>query len=46
MTGVMAFSALFYEVLHYRHAWALFGVLAALEIWGRVRTTPDPGVVR
>lgn len=44
MTGVMAFSAFFYEVLHYRHAWAMFGVLAALEIWGRNRQ--EPGVIR
>ncbi len=43
MTGVMAFSGLFYEVLHYRHAWALFGVLAALEIWGR--KPQQPGVL-
>jgi hypothetical protein len=24
-----------YEVLHARHVWALFGVVAAVSIWGR-----------
>jgi O-antigen ligase len=24
-----------YEVLHFRHAWALFGIVAALSLWGR-----------
>jgi len=28
-------SALFYETLHFRHVWALFGLIAALEIAGR-----------
>lgn len=32
---VFLVSGLFYEVLHYRHAWALFGLIAALEIYGR-----------
>jgi len=27
----------FYEVLHFRHVWALFGVVAALELTGRRR---------
>lgn len=31
----VAVSALFYEVLHFRHVWALLGVIAALEIAGR-----------
>jgi O-antigen ligase len=24
-----------YEVLHFRHAWALFAIVAALSLWGR-----------
>ncbi len=28
----VAVSALFYEVLHFRHVWALFGLIAALEL--------------
>jgi O-antigen ligase len=32
--GAMLLSGLFYEVLHFRHVWALFGLIAALEIWG------------
>jgi hypothetical protein len=24
-----------YEVLHIRHVWALFGIVAALHLWGR-----------
>jgi O-antigen ligase len=31
--GAMLLSGLFYEVLHFRHVWALFGLIAALEIW-------------
>ncbi|HEV7931360.1 MAG TPA: O-antigen ligase family protein [Actinomadura sp.] len=37
MVVAMLVSAFFYETLHYRHGWALFGLIAALEIWG-VRT--------
>ena len=29
------FSGVFYEVLHFRHAWALFGLIAAVDLWGR-----------
>lgn len=29
------FSGLFYEVLHFRHVWALFGLVAAVDLWGR-----------
>jgi len=32
---VIAVSALFYEVLHFRHVWALLGLVAALELSGR-----------
>ena len=28
-------SALFYEVLHYRHVWTLFGLVAGVDLWGR-----------
>jgi O-antigen ligase len=31
----IAISAMFYEVLHFRHVWALFGLIAALELSGR-----------
>jgi O-antigen ligase len=33
--GAILLSGLFYEVLHFRHVWALFGLIAALEIWRR-----------
>ncbi|MDQ6636184.1 MAG: O-antigen ligase family protein [Candidatus Dormibacteraeota bacterium] len=29
-----AASATFYQVLHFRHGWALLGLLAALHLWG------------
>lgn len=32
--GVAA-SATFYQVLHFRHVWALLAVVAALHLWGR-----------
>lgn len=28
-------SGAFYQVLHFRHVWALFGVIAAVDMWGR-----------
>jgi O-antigen ligase len=28
-------SAGLYEILHFRHVWALFGILAGLDLWGR-----------
>jgi O-antigen ligase len=31
----VAVSAMFYEVLHFRHVWALLGLVAAVEIAGR-----------
>jgi O-antigen ligase/polysaccharide polymerase Wzy-like membrane protein len=31
----VAVAAAYYEVLHFRHVWALLAVLAALQIWGR-----------
>jgi hypothetical protein len=33
----IAVSGLFYEVLHFRHVWALLGLVAALELSGRRR---------
>ncbi len=33
--GAMLLSGFFYEVLHFRHVWALFGLIAAIELWGR-----------
>jgi hypothetical protein len=34
----VAISAMFYEVLHFRHVWALFGLIAALELTGQRRS--------
>jgi O-antigen/teichoic acid export membrane protein/O-antigen ligase len=31
----MFISAMFYQVLHFRHVWALFGLVAAVDLWGR-----------
>ena len=31
----MFMSAMFYQVLHFRHLWALLGLVAAVELWGR-----------
>jgi O-antigen ligase len=28
-------AGMFYEVLHFRHVWALFGVVCAMHLWGR-----------
>jgi O-antigen ligase len=42
--AAVALSAVFYEVLHFRHVWALLGLVAALELSGRKargRTSPD-----
>jgi O-Antigen ligase len=30
----MFMSAMFYQVLHFRHLWALLGIIAALDLWG------------
>ncbi|GLZ08320.1 hypothetical protein Acsp03_57860 [Actinomadura sp. NBRC 104412] len=32
---VFLVSGLFYETLHYRHGWAMFGLIAALDLFGR-----------
>jgi hypothetical protein len=26
---------MFYQVLHFRHFWALLGIIAAVDLWGR-----------
>ena len=31
----LAVSASYYQILHFRHVWAFFAVLAALYLWGR-----------
>jgi O-antigen ligase len=31
----MLISATLYQVLHFRHVWALLGVVAAVDLWGR-----------
>lgn len=33
--AAMFFSAFLYQVLHFRHVWLLFGLVAALDLWGR-----------
>jgi O-antigen ligase len=38
----IALSAMFYEVLHFRHVWAFFGLIAALELARRRPTEPSP----
>jgi O-antigen ligase len=40
----MAISAMLYQVLHFRHLWALLGVVAAVELWGRRDGIRRPGV--
>ncbi|GAA4236315.1 hypothetical protein GCM10022254_45630 [Actinomadura meridiana] len=39
---VFLISGLFYETLHYRHAWAFFGLIAALHLFGRGGDPPGP----
>ena len=31
----LAVSASYYQILHFRHVWAFFAVIAALYLWGR-----------
>lgn len=31
----LAVSAFYYQILHFRHVWTLFAVIAALYLWGR-----------
>ncbi|MVZ98826.1 hypothetical protein F8568_000185 [Actinomadura sp. LD22] len=47
LLAVFLVSALFYQTLHYRHGWAFFGLVAALDLFGRRadpgrRPKPDP----
>jgi O-antigen ligase len=39
LIAVFLISGLFYEVLHYRHGWAFFGLIAAVYLFGRKETT-------
>jgi O-antigen ligase len=31
----LALSASYYQILHFRHVWAFFAVIAAVYLWGR-----------
>lgn len=44
LLAVFLICGLFYEVLHYRHGFAIFGLIAALALFGR--RTPAPAVPR
>ncbi|NKZ06972.1 O-antigen ligase family protein [Actinomadura latina] len=35
LIAVFLVSGLFYETLHYRHGWAIFGLIAALDLFGK-----------
>jgi O-antigen/teichoic acid export membrane protein len=35
-------SAFFYQVLHFRHLWALLGLVAAVDLWGRRDSQDSP----
>ncbi len=39
----MFISAMFYQVLHFRHLWALLGLVAAVDLWGRRDSQDTPG---
>ncbi|WP_329522251.1 O-antigen ligase family protein [Spirillospora sp. NBC_01491] len=43
LVAVFLISGLFYETLHYRHGWAFFGLIAALDLFGRRDTAPAAG---
>ncbi|MGP4026655.1 O-antigen ligase family protein [Actinomadura sp. 3N407] len=45
LLAVFFICALFYEVLHYRHGFAIFGLIAALDLFGR-RTRRSGGPPR
>ena len=38
----MFISAMFYQVLHFRHLWALLGLVAAVDLWGRRDSQDSP----
>ncbi|QKG25289.1 O-antigen ligase family protein [Actinomadura verrucosospora] len=43
LLAVFLVSALFYQTLHYRHGWAVFGLIAALDLFGRRDRDPAEG---
>ncbi|TYB48079.1 O-antigen ligase family protein [Actinomadura chibensis] len=45
LVAVFLISGLFYETLHYRHGWAFFGLIAALDLFGRRQVAPDAAAV-
>jgi O-antigen/teichoic acid export membrane protein/O-antigen ligase len=38
----MCISGMFYQVLHFRHLWALLGLVAAVDLWGRRDSQDSP----
>jgi O-antigen/teichoic acid export membrane protein len=38
----MFISGMFYQVLHFRHVWALLGLVAAVDLWGRRDSQDSP----
>jgi O-antigen ligase len=36
-------SGFFYQILHFRHVWALFGLIAAVDLWGRADSAEGSG---
>jgi O-antigen ligase len=42
----MAATATTHEILHYRHVWALLGILAGLYLFGREKRDPVPAGAR
>ncbi|MEV0661278.1 O-antigen ligase family protein [Actinomadura luteofluorescens] len=46
LVAVFLVSGLFYETLHYRHGWAIFGLIAALDLFGRRGDSPARRRVR
>ncbi|SNR28647.1 O-antigen ligase family protein [Actinomadura mexicana] len=46
LVAVFLVSGLFYETLHYRHGWAIFGLIAALDLFGRGDGSPGRRRIR
>ncbi|RSN64223.1 O-antigen ligase family protein [Actinomadura sp. WAC 06369] len=42
LVAVFLISGMFYETLHYRHGWAVFGLIAALHLFGRRESADRP----
>jgi hypothetical protein len=40
---IVAIASITHEVLHFRHVWALFGVMAAVDLWAIDRSSEVPG---